>query len=988
MAQDVKVVKTVFVVDDKDVVKTQKDFEQLASSVDKASLSVSNLSNSIEKQNAKITESKTKMLSLQKSHEEITKKIKEQGDADGSLRKEQERLNKEFEKASQRFKDATLSAENYKRQLADSTKSVEKLNTSVSGIGSVVAGAFAVGSIISFGKAILDATKDNETFIMSLSAMLKSKEQANVLNAQIIELAKKTPFSLVEMQQSTRSLIAMGVVSTDIKKTLTTLSDVAAGTGNSITELAEKFGRFKTQGRLYQQDVNELTGRGIPVIEEFAKQFGVAEGEVRKLIEAGKIGFPEVQKALEDMTAEGGKFFELSEQLATTTTGQLSAMGDSWNQLLVKIGNSSSGIINNTIKVVNNTLDGIKTIWSAFDNALEGSANVNMNPIAENAKTSFENAIEYAKKYNKDVKAEVELTRNSIQELNNYAIKAQEERIKAFQSFVSEKFGTDTKIEDLKQSPIGAQTDNKFQKKGETLYDVAVKELTKLNELKSTTSIINEQYTAILKEVDKVENEIANNKKEREKAELKRIKEKEKQFKLELDLLHAEERRALQVSKNAKENTLKQIAIEQDFNEKRIGIYTKYNAYLQKQDKSAKQDLIINTRTLGVKRYDEEIAQLKAYQDKVKSMLEKNEKDVRSRNLSESNIEQSKINIEKYGKLKALYENDKISFEDMLKEKDRIELEYKEKSLEANKVYLEKRLLDEKLTTEEEFKIKEELAKNEIELNEEKNKKKLEQDKKYAEDNRQITKALGQFAKEAVDTYYTYRSRVLGAELDESQRNKESELAKVEETENGKAKVYTKAEMQKKAIEEKYRIEQANIKRQQFELQKQQALTEIAINTAVAVAKVWSQTGVAGIVAQIAPIAMGALQAGLVLSQPTPKFAKGGKINGKKHSQGGEIVEVEHDEWIINANASNKYNGLLKAINDGSLERKGITPELANKLLNSGMSSPIVNINNDNLAKELRAMPKNAISIDENGFKHYIVSENSKIQSLNKRYGV
>jgi hypothetical protein len=324
----------------------------------------------------------------------------------------------------------------------------------------------------------------------------------------------------------------------------------------------------------------------------------------------------------------------------------------------------------------------------------------------------------------------------------------------------------------------------------------------------------------------------------------------------------------------------------------------------------------------------------------------------------------------------------------MIKEKDRIELEYKEKSLEANKVYLEKRLEQENLTSEEEFKIKEELAKNEIDLNEEKNKKKLEQDKKYAEDNRQITKALGQFAKEAVDTYYTYRSRVLGAELDESQRNKEAELAKIEETENGKAKVYTKAEMQKKAIEEKYRIEQSNIKRQQFELQKQQALTEIAINTAVAVARVWSQTGVAGLVAQIAPIAMGSLQAGLVLSQPTPKFAKGGKINGKKHSQGGEIVEVEHDEWIINANASNKYDGLLKSINDGSLERKGITPELASKLLNSGMSSPIINLNNDNLAKELRAMPKNAISIDENGFKHYIVSENSKIQSLNKRYGV
>jgi len=46
------------------------------------------------------------------------------------------------------------------------------------------------------------------------------------------------------------------------------------------------------QGRLFGEDINQLTGRGIPVIQELAKQFGVSESEVKKLVEQGKVGFP------------------------------------------------------------------------------------------------------------------------------------------------------------------------------------------------------------------------------------------------------------------------------------------------------------------------------------------------------------------------------------------------------------------------------------------------------------------------------------------------------------------------------------------------------------------------------------------------------------------------------------------------------------------------------------------------------------------------
>ena len=61
----------------------------------------------------------------------------------------------------------------------------------------------------------------------------------------------------------------------------------------------------------------------------------------------------------------------------------------------------------------------------------------------------------------------------------------------------------------------------------------------------------------------------------------------------------------------------------------------------------------------------------------------------------------------------------------------------------------------------------------------------------------------------------------------------------------------------------------------QAKIRKAFALAEVAINTAVAVSKVWGQTGVFGIVAQIPVIIMGALQAATILAQPIPQYKMG-----------------------------------------------------------------------------------------------------------------
>ena len=88
------------------------------------------------------------------------------------------------------------------------------------------------------------------------------------------------------------------------------------------------------------------------MIAELAKQFGVAESKVKELVEAGKVGFPEVQKVIESLTDEGGKFGGLMEEQSKTISGQISNIEDAISMMFNEIGQQSEGIINETLSGV------------------------------------------------------------------------------------------------------------------------------------------------------------------------------------------------------------------------------------------------------------------------------------------------------------------------------------------------------------------------------------------------------------------------------------------------------------------------------------------------------------------------------------------------------------------------------------------------------------------------------------------------------------
>lgn len=113
--------------------------------------------------------------------------------------------------------------------------------------------------------------------------------------------------------------------------------------------------------------------------------------------------------------------------------------------------------------------------------------------------------------------------------------------------------------------------------------------------------------------------------------------------------------------------------------------------------------------------------------------------------------------------------------------------------------------------------------------------------------------------------------------------------------------------------EQQYASELAAIKRRQARADKANALFNIAINTAQAITAAVSTVGGAVLVPFIT--ALGAAQAAAVLAQPIPKFAKGGEVGGKLHSNGGTLIEAERGEYVINRSAYAANKEAVEAIN-------------------------------------------------------------------------
>lgn len=213
-----------------------------------------------------------------------------------------------------------------------------------------------------FIKQVIAVRSQFQQLEIAFGTMLKSKEKANALMAQMTDLAAKTPFGLQEVSEGAKRLLAFQVPAEEVTETLRRMGDVAAGLGVPMERLIHVYGQVKAQGRMFTNDLYQFMNAGIPMISELSKAVGKSETEIKEMVSEGKIGFAEVQAVIKNMTDEGGTFYNLMDAQSKSLGGQISNLKDNFAQVLNEIGKATEGIASGAISSVSFLVENYQTL--------------------------------------------------------------------------------------------------------------------------------------------------------------------------------------------------------------------------------------------------------------------------------------------------------------------------------------------------------------------------------------------------------------------------------------------------------------------------------------------------------------------------------------------------------------------------------------------------------------------------------------------------
>jgi hypothetical protein len=211
-------------------------------------------------------------------------------------------------------------------------KDFDAIGAAAKKLGGIVAGAFALDSIISFGKGVIDVTSQFQKFEAVLSNTLGSSSAAQLALSQIQEFAATTPFQIDELTGAFVKLANQGFKPNMQQMRL--LGDLASSTGKSFDQLAEAI-------------LDAQTGE-FERLKEFGVKASVAGEKVTFTFKGIKTQVDNTSDSIKNYVLSLGSVEGVSgsmEKISGTLGGRISNVSDSFSQLQVTIGKLNSGAL-------------------------------------------------------------------------------------------------------------------------------------------------------------------------------------------------------------------------------------------------------------------------------------------------------------------------------------------------------------------------------------------------------------------------------------------------------------------------------------------------------------------------------------------------------------------------------------------------------------------------------------------------------------------
>ena len=291
------------------------------------------------------------------------------------------------EVGSKRFQVLSKEISRVKQELDKADRSAGQFGNT---LGQALGGAAVTAGVAMLTKSLLDLGGSLEQTETSFRVMLRGEVQKSGVALEdlaeqtemhtkrvmdsLMQFANVTPFLTDEVLQVGQSFLSFGFASEQLIPIMEKVGNVAAALkGTSFKDLADIIGKAKSQNVIFTEDLNQLSQRGIPILRELAKQFGVSEMAVRKMASEAKIQFADIEKAFTTMTSDGGTFFNLMAEQSKTFNGLLSTLQGKLQTVGAEIGKTAAGLLKPLLSALISLTDRLADAWSGMSKGAQNA---------------------------------------------------------------------------------------------------------------------------------------------------------------------------------------------------------------------------------------------------------------------------------------------------------------------------------------------------------------------------------------------------------------------------------------------------------------------------------------------------------------------------------------------------------------------------------------------------------------------------------------
>jgi len=229
--------------------------------------------------------------------------------------------------------------ENFRKLSGDIEKTENKTVSLGEALDSLSSKSLVVSGI--FGGAGIAAVKfagENQKLQLSLKNMLGSAEEASSVFEEWRRLGNSPGLSSDEVFSLGKALLNLGNDTQYATQTMQMLGNVTAGSSGSFGELSGMFERARAIGNLTTRDLVRLQQQGIPIVKQLAMEMNTSEEHIRRLAAEGKISFNDLERSFKSMTAPGGQFAGMMDELSGTVLEKFSTATADAKQALASFG--------------------------------------------------------------------------------------------------------------------------------------------------------------------------------------------------------------------------------------------------------------------------------------------------------------------------------------------------------------------------------------------------------------------------------------------------------------------------------------------------------------------------------------------------------------------------------------------------------------------------------------------------------------------------